>query len=111
MSRAHLKRWGAVWIFAAMWAVSVIGQFVATVYEVTNAAHDHGSVFMWSDFWPSFAAKTFENWQSEFLQLLFQTILIQSVLAAHVFRASQAADKQDVARILTAIRTSGRGDA
>jgi hypothetical protein len=33
---------------------------------------EHGQSFSWSEFFPQFFASTFENWQSEFLQLLWQ---------------------------------------
>ena len=40
--------------------------------EVRNDAADHGQAFEWGQFWPQFLASTFENWQSEFLQLVWQ---------------------------------------
>ena len=44
----------------------------AKLAEVSNEAVEHGSQFQWSEFWPQFFAATFENWQSEFLQLVWQ---------------------------------------
>lgn len=38
-----------------------------------------------SDFWPQFMSSTFENWQSEWLQLTAQAILISGFSAA-IFR-------------------------
>ena len=37
-----------------------------------NEAEQHGQAFTWSDFFPQFFSSTFENWQSEFLQLVWQ---------------------------------------
>lgn len=36
----------------------------------------HQEAFTWSDYWPSFLSSTLENWQSEWLQLVFQAILL-----------------------------------
>jgi hypothetical protein len=50
------------------------GQFIAQAIEVRNEAEQHGQAFTWSDFLPQFLSSTFENWQSEFLQLIWQAI-------------------------------------
>jgi hypothetical protein len=99
----HFRQWGAVWILALMFLGSWIGQFFAQLDEVTQEAKVHGEAFLWADFWPQFWSATFENWQSEFLQLAFQTVLIASVFQRFVFRADFSADKEDVERILRAI--------
>jgi hypothetical protein len=52
--------------------VSWVGQFVFQAIAVRNDAAEHGSEFTWSDFFPQFLSSTFENWQSEFLQLVWQ---------------------------------------
>nr|WP_275006303.1 DUF6766 family protein [Promicromonospora iranensis] len=52
--------------------VSWVGQFVFQAIAVRNDAEEHGSAFTWSDFFPQFLSSTFENWQSEFLQLVWQ---------------------------------------
>ena len=55
-------------LFLAAWA----GQFMFQLIEVRNDAAEHGSSFEWVQFWPQFLASTLENWQSEFLQLVWQ---------------------------------------
>lgn len=59
-------------VTGAFFLVSWIGQFVFQAIAVGNEATQHGSEFSWSDFYPQFLASTFENWQSEFLQLVWQ---------------------------------------
>jgi hypothetical protein len=54
---------------------SWIAQGIVQIAEVTQQARDHGSRFMWSEWWVEFARATFENWQSEFLQLLTFVLL------------------------------------
>ncbi|MFB6394474.1 DUF6766 family protein [Polymorphospora lycopeni] len=57
---------GAMFLFA--WA----GQFVFQLMAETSQAEQHGQSFSWGDFLAQFLASTFENWQSEFLQLVWQ---------------------------------------
>jgi len=55
-----------------LFLISWIGQFVSQIMVERNEAQQHGEPFLWGDFWPQFWASTFENWQSEFLQLIWQ---------------------------------------
>jgi hypothetical protein len=95
----HLRNWGAVWILAALFLGSWVGQFYTQLDAVTQDAKAHGERFLWADFWPQFWSATFENWQSEFLQLGVQAVLIASVLQRFTFNADFGADKDDVERI------------
>lgn len=54
--------------FLLSWA----GQFVAQMITERNEAEQHGQSFEWADFIPQFLSSTLENWQSEFLQLIWQ---------------------------------------
>lgn len=59
-------------VTAALFAVSWAGQFLAQLAVARNDAASHGASFEWGGFWAKFWAATFENWQSEFLQLCWQ---------------------------------------
>jgi len=59
-------------VTAGLFLFSWLGQFVTQIIVERNDAAEHGQTFSWSDFVPQFFASTFENWQSEFLQLLWQ---------------------------------------
>jgi hypothetical protein len=59
----------------AFFVFSWLGQFIAQVAVERNEARQHGGSFHWSEFWPQFFASTFENWQSEFLQLFAMVVL------------------------------------
>ena len=45
----------------------------------------HGQEFKMSEYWPQFWSSTFENWQSEWLQLATQALLI-GAFAEYLFR-------------------------
>jgi hypothetical protein len=61
-------------ITAALFLLSWTGQFISQAIAIADEARQHGEEFLWSDFWPQFLASTFENWQSEFLQLIWQAV-------------------------------------
>ena len=79
------KDWGAVVILAVFFIGSWGGQFVTQLQVQQHEAQQHSQTFNMEDFWPQFWASTFENWQSEWLQLTFQALLI-SGFAAYIFR-------------------------
>jgi hypothetical protein len=80
-----LRNWGAVIILAAFFFASWTGQFVNQIVVQQNEAQEHNQEFRMDEFWPQFWSSTFENWQSEWLQLATQAVLI-SGFAAIIFR-------------------------
>jgi hypothetical protein len=91
---SHLRRWGAVYVLFLLFLGSWAGQFVSQLTDYTSNQQAHGQGFEWSGFWPDFLASTFENWQSEWLQLVFQAILLLG--AKHlIFKV----DAEDLERI------------
>lgn len=72
----HFRRWGAVYVLLVLFAGSWLGQFFTQLSQFRGDQQDHGQAFAWADFFPVFLSSTFENWQSEWLQLVFQAILL-----------------------------------
>lgn len=95
----HLRSWGAIYVLALLFLGSWVGQLITQLSEFTSNQHEHGQPFEWSEFWPEFWQSTFENWQSEFLQLLVQGVLLLGPLAYLMWQADQNADKHDVQEI------------
>jgi Domain of unknown function (DUF6766) len=90
----HIRRWGAVYVLLALFLGSWIGHFFTELAEFRSDQAEHGRAFSWGDYWPSFLASTLENWQSEWLQLVFQAILLLG--AKHlIFRV----DAEDMERL------------
>ncbi len=79
------RRWAAVLILLAFFLLSWGGQFVSQMETVKQQSEQHGQQFQMSEFWPEFWQATFENWQSEWLQLLTQALLI-GAFADYLFR-------------------------
>jgi hypothetical protein len=86
----------------ALFLASWIGQFVSMIIEVGNDARAHGEAFQMSEFWPQFWAATFENWQSEWLQLLAQAAILLGL--KHVLFKADAQDMEQVQLDLTEIK-------
>lgn len=80
-----LNRWAAVFILIAFFLMSWGGQYVSQMQVEKQQAEQHGQQFSMQEFMPQFWASTLENWQSEWLQLLTQAILI-AALADYLFR-------------------------
>jgi hypothetical protein len=90
----HLRRWGAVYVLLALFIGSWAGQFFTELSEFRSDQSAHGQPFVWADYLMTFFSSTFENWQSEWLQLVFQAILLLG--AKHlIFRV----DAEDMERL------------
>lgn len=76
-------------LFLGSW----LAQFGSQVAEVANQAAEHGSQFQWSEFWPQFFTATFENWQSEFLQLFTFVVLSKYFLFRDSPQSREGSDR------------------
>lgn len=89
------SKWLGLYVLVALFLGSWVGQFVTQIQVVRSEAAEHGQAFDWQDFLYQFGASTLENWQSEFLQLAVQALIV-GVFASTVFRAYDDAQKQSV---------------
>jgi hypothetical protein len=101
-THSHFRRWGAAYLLFALFLASWIGQFIATLIEVGNDARAHGQSFQMSEFWPQFLSATFENWQSEWLQLFLQAVVLLGM--KHVLFKADAQDMEQVQLDLAEIK-------
>jgi hypothetical protein len=90
-------------VLTGLFLVSWVGQFVAQVAEVSTDAREHGQSFSWSEFWPQFLSATFENWQSEFLQLF--TFVALTAYLIHRNSAESADGDDEVKAMLQELLT------
>lgn len=80
-----LRNWGAVLLLFVFFVASWMGQLFMQLQVEMDAAAQHEQTFSMAQFWPQFWSSTLENWQSEWLQLFTQALMI-SGFAAFVFR-------------------------
>lgn len=69
-----MKRYGYAWITIAFFLISIAGHWIFGWYAFVDEATQHGQQPDFSDYAVQIARDTFENWQSEFLQLLWQVV-------------------------------------
>jgi hypothetical protein len=62
------------WLPGCSSLLSWAGQFFAQIITERNEAEQHGQSFEWAELIPQFLVSTLENWQSEFLQLIWQAV-------------------------------------
>jgi hypothetical protein len=78
-------------VLLGLFLVSWIGQAVFQWFEMANEAQSHGQASTLAEFIPAFFSATFENWQSEFLQL-FSMVILTAFL---IHRGSHESKDQD----------------
>lgn len=94
MNSSHMGRWGALYLLVLLFAGSWVGQFLAQLPKIEQEGA--------AEFW----AATFENWQSEFLQLAVQAGIVVA-LAGRVFRVSTQDRERIEAKVDELLRRTG----
>jgi hypothetical protein len=68
------KRNGFAWVTAAFFLFSLAGHWIFGWFDYLQEQSAHGEAPQVGHFAVQMARETFENWQSEFLQLIWQVI-------------------------------------
>ena len=71
-SHGRLKAYGYAWITLGLFAFSLVGHWLFGWYAYVSEQQLHGARSDPAGFVIEMSRDTFENWQSEFLQLLWQ---------------------------------------
>jgi hypothetical protein len=66
------KKYSYLWITLILFLGSIVGHWLFSWYSFQNEAEEHGEEPVKTEYVVKTFAETFENWQSEFLQLLWQ---------------------------------------
>jgi hypothetical protein len=108
MRKRLFQDYGLSLTLAALFLVSWIAQLLFTIPVAYNEAIEHGSQFAWKEFWPEFFKDTFENWQSEFLQLLTFVVLTRFLIHKGSHESKDSSDRMEakVDQILAAMKPS-----
>jgi hypothetical protein len=86
-----MKRYAYAWITLAFFLVSIALHWLFGWYAFVDDAHDHGVTPELNAYLVLMGRDTFENWQSEFLQLLWQVV----GLAYFLYVGSPASKEND----------------
>jgi len=85
------KKYAYAWITIAFFLISIVGHWIFGWYAFANEASEHGQVPELSGYLVEMGRDTFENWQSEFLQLIWQVV----GLAYFLYVGSPASKEND----------------
>jgi len=66
------RRYGYLWITLILFLGSLIGHWIFSWQVFVQEQEAHGQAIVLSEFWNTVLRDTLENWQSEFLQLIWQ---------------------------------------
>jgi hypothetical protein len=66
------KRYGYAWVTLGFFLISLIGHWLFAWFAYVNEQTSHGQAIEVSGYLAQVLRDTLENWQSEFLQLLWQ---------------------------------------
>jgi len=69
---SRFRRYGYAWITAAFFALTIVGHWIFGWFAYVHEQHALGQPVETSEFIIEMGRDTLENWQSEFLQLLWQ---------------------------------------
>jgi hypothetical protein len=72
MSWLRQSKYGYLWITLAFFVISFVGQWLFGWFAYVNEQQDHGAAVEFTDYFYRLSRDTLENWQSEFLQLMWQ---------------------------------------
>ena len=104
------KKYAYAWITIAFFLISIAGHWIFGWYAFVDEATEHGQQPELSAYLVEMGRDTFENWQSEFLQLLWQVV----GLAYFLYVGSPASKENDdrmEAKIDALIKLQTGGDA
>jgi hypothetical protein len=105
-----MRRYAYAWITAAFFLISIALHWYFGWMAYVNEAVQHGQGAQASEYLAEMSRDTFENWQSEFLQLLWQVV----GLAYFLYIGSPASKENDdrmEAKIDALLRFVGREEA
>ncbi|QTC90256.1 DUF6766 family protein [Brevundimonas goettingensis] len=86
-----MRRYAYAWITLAFFFVSIALHWLFGWYAFVDEARDHGATPQLAAYLVLMGRDTFENWQSEFLQLLWQVV----GLAYFLYVGSPASKEND----------------
>jgi hypothetical protein len=71
-ARSPWMRYSYLWVTLAFFLISLIGHWIFAWYAYVNEALQHGQSPELAEYLIEVTRDTLENWQSEFLQLMWQ---------------------------------------
>lgn len=90
-----LKKYGFAWVTLGFLAISLAGHWVFGWFAYVGEQHSSGASVEVSGYVIEMLRDTFENWQSEFLQLLWQVVGLTWLLYVGSPQSKESEDKTE----------------
>jgi hypothetical protein len=109
-SMSLATKYGYLWVTLAFLVLSVIGHWLFAWYAYVDEQREHGQAVAVAGYLVETARDTFENWQSEFLQLLWQVGGLAVLLSIGSPQSREGDDRKEekIDRILEKIDPKGK---
>jgi hypothetical protein len=89
------KRYGFLWVTLALFIGSLAGHWTCAWFSYVNEQRDHSAPIEVSDYVVKTATQTLENWQSEFLQLIWQVAALAFLLHVGSPQSKEGDDRKE----------------
>lgn len=90
-----LRYYGFAWVTLGFFVISLVGHWVFGWYSYVNAQEEHRAPIVVSEYLVEMGRDTLENWQSEFLQLLWQVIGLAILLYIGSPQSKEGDDRKE----------------
>lgn len=95
MKKLYQMKYGYLWITLSFFLISIIGHWIFAWYAYINEALEHGSDPSFSEYLIEVLRDTLENWQSEFLQLMWQVAGLSYLLYIGSPQSKEGDERKD----------------
>lgn len=72
VNKSIYKRFGYLWVTLILFLISIVGHWVAGWFAFVSEQSAHNQTIVFNEYMVEMIRDTLENWQSEFLQLIWQ---------------------------------------
>ena len=96
MKMLRTMKYGYLWITFLFFVISLTGHWVFAWFAYVQDAIEHGSPIFFSEYLITTARDTLENWQSEFLQLMWQVAGLAYLLYVGSPQSREGDERKDV---------------
>jgi hypothetical protein len=90
-----LKKFGFAWVTLGFLFISILGHWVFGWFAYVDEQQTHGAEVEVAGYVVELLRQTFENWQSEFLQLLWQVIGLTLLLYVGSPQSKDSEDRSE----------------
>ncbi len=90
-----LKKYGFAWVTLGFLVLSLVGHWLFGWFAYVDEQHTHAAPVEMNGYLVLMLRDTFENWQSEFLQLLWQVVGLTALLYVGSPQSKDSEDRSE----------------